>query len=196
MRKNRLLGASIAVAVTAAIAAPVATTTAATAATTPAAATISTVAPRADSPTDTRAERQAAKAQIRHLRAVSTRQKLVKYAKKRLRGGQYVAGASSPWRFDCSGFTKIIYKRAAGINIPHYSGAQLRMKKGKRVSKNNLEKGDLLLWGSGGSQHASMYIGNGRMIGANNPRRDVVIESINSSYWKPRYAGARRLVLG
>jgi len=190
MRKNRLVGAGIAVVATAAIAAPVATTSAVNAVTTPAAAASATVSAQA------KVEQRAAKDQTRELRAKATRKSLVEYAKKRLNGGQYVAGASSPWRFDCSGFTKIIYKQAAGINIPHYSGAQLRMKKGKRVSKNNLKKGDLLLWGSGGSQHVSMYIGRGRMIGANNPSRDVVIESINSSYWKPRYAGARRLVFG
>ncbi len=202
MRKSRLVGASIAVAATAAIAAPVATTTTATAtsvaglsaatATKPATAPVTTPADAAA----TKAARKAAKAKARHVRAVATRKSVVKYAKKRLGRGQYVAGASSPWRFDCSGFTKIIYKKAAGINIPHYSGAQLRMKKGKRVSKKNLKRGDLLLWGSGGSQHASMYIGKGRMIGANNPNRDVVIESINSSYWAPRYAGARRLIIG
>ncbi|MFT6564897.1 MAG: cell wall-associated NlpC family hydrolase [Actinomycetes bacterium] len=190
MRQSRLVGASIAVAATAAIAAPVATTSVANATVSPAAAA-STIAPA-----DAKADRRAAKARARHLKAKSTRKSLVTYAKKRLQRGQYVAGASSPWRFDCSGFTKIIYKEAAGITIPHYSGAQLRMKKGKRVSKNNLKKGDLLLWGSGGGQHASMYIGKGRMIGANNPSRDVVIESINNSYWKPRYAGSRRLIFG
>ncbi len=196
MRNTRLLGASVAVVAVAAVAAPVATTSVAHAA--PAAATQS-VATAASTTVDKaarKAAKKAEKARVRHLQAKKTRTKVVKFAKKRLRGGQYVAGASSPWRFDCSGFTKITYKKAAGINIPHYSGAQLNMKRGQRVSKNNLKKGDLLLWGSNGSQHASIYIGKGRMIGANNPSRDVVIESINSGYWAPRYAGARRLIMG
>ena len=188
MRQSRLVGASIAVAATAAIAAPVATTSVANATMIPAAAA-STIAPA-----DAKADRRAAKARARHLKVKATRRAIVKYAKSRLRRGQYVAGASSPWSFDCSGFTKIVYEKAAGITIPHYSGAQLRMKKGKRVSKKNLKKGDILAWGPGGSQHVSIYIGSGRMIGANNPSRDVVIEPINGSYWKPRYAGARRVV--
>ena len=70
------------------------------------------------------------------------------------------------------------------------------MRRGQRVSKSNLLPGDILAWGSNGSQHVSIYIGKGKMIGANNPSRDVVIEPINNSYWAPRYAGARRLIVG
>lgn len=123
------------------------------------------------------------------IRTKAQRRELVRQAKRRLNGrGQYVAGASSAWRFDCSGFTMYLYKKVLRKNIPHYSGSQMRSL--KRISKRNLKPGDLMFWGPGGSQHASMYIGRGKMIGANNPRRDVVIESINNSYWKPRYAGA------
>lgn len=117
------------------------------------------------------------------------RVKLVTAAKKRLKGrGRYVAGASSAWRFDCSGFTKYLYKSVLKKNIPHYSGAQMRQS--KRINKRNLRPGDLLFWGRSGSQHVSMYIGKGKMIGANNPRSNVVIESINAPWWRSKYAGA------
>jgi len=134
------------------------------------------------------------KAQVRHLKAVSMRSKLVAFAKKKRYTAHYVYGGYSDNAFDCSGFTKLIYKRVAHINLPHYSVSQWN--RTKKVSKRHLLPGDLLFWGPGGSQHVSMYIGHGRMIGANNPRRGVVIESMYSSYWTPRYAGAGRLIQG
>ncbi len=134
------------------------------------------------------------RAQVKHRRAVHKRAALVKFAKKKKGTGQYVAGASRSNAFDCSGFTKLIYRKVAKINLPHYSAAQ--MHRAKRVSKRHLKRGDLLFWGPGARQHVSMYIGGGKMIGANNPRSDVQIEGINGGYWRPRYHSAGRLIQG
>lgn len=197
MRKSRLVGASLSVAFAAALVVPV-TSNIAIADDVVSAPVQAPVAVPTLTPAQLKAQRKAERLRQRHLRAVSLRKRLVAYAKTKLHGrGQYVAGASSEWQFDCSGFTKQIYKKIAHIYLPHYSGAQLTMHRGVRIyNKKNLLPGDLLLWGSNGSQHASMYIGHGMMIGANNPYRDVVIEPINTSYWAPRYAGARRLIIG
>ena len=191
MRNSRLVGATISVATVAAIAVPVASQTAAVAQPTSA-----TVGAAVTAPPLTPEQVRAAKLEARRVWAIDMRKRIVKYAISRKGRGQYVAGAESAWRFDCSGFTKQVYRAVAHINIPHYSGAQLNMRRGQRVSKKNLLPGDILAWGSNGSQHVSIYIGRGKMIGANNPRRDVVIEPVNSGYWTPRYAGARRLIIG
>lgn len=134
------------------------------------------------------------RAQIKHRRAVQKRSALVKFAKKKKRTGRYVYGAAGNNVFDCSGYTKLIYRKVAKINLPHYSVSQ--MHRTKRVSKRNLKRGDLLFWGPGGRQHVSMYIGRGKMIGANSPSSGVQIESINSGYWRPRYHAAGRLIQG
>ena len=187
MRNTTLTRACLATSLSVAVAAPLMVSTPATAS--PTERTVAAAPAVAKSPAQIKQERTAALLQLRIAKAKSQRKELVRQAKKRLHGrGQYVAGASSAWRFDCSGFTKYLYKKVLGKNIPHYSGSQMRSL--KRVSKRNLKPGDLLFWGSNGTQHASMYIGRGKMIGANNPRRDVVVESINNGYWKPRYAGA------
>lgn len=134
--------------------------------------------------------------QTRQLRQRELQRRVVTLAKQKKRqGGQYVAGASRNLAFDCSGFTKVVYNQAVGVYLPHYSGAQMSMKRGKRVSKRNLRPGDLLFWGRNGSQHVSMYIGKGKMIGANNPRSDIKVESINAPWWRSKYAGARRVIL-
>lgn len=132
--------------------------------------------------------------QIKHLSAQAIRAKVIQVALAKKKNGRYVAGAASNLRFDCSGFTKVVFKQAAHKNLPHYSGAQ--MQRTRRVSKANLLPGDLMFWGRNGSQHASIYIGHGKMIGANNPSSGVRIDSIRSSYWAPRYAGAGRVING
>jgi cell wall-associated NlpC family hydrolase len=66
---------------------------------------------------------------------------------------------------------------------------------GKRIYKrSNLKPGDILLYGPGGSQHASIYIGNGKQIGANNPSAGVQIDRIDSPWWRNSYAGAVRVL--
>lgn len=108
------------------------------------------------------------------------------------RGSRYVAGASGPRSFDCSGFTMWVYGKATKKQLPHYSGAQIN--RGKKVGRKHLKPGDLMFYGPGGSQHVSLYIGKGKMIHATNPRQGVIVESINNPWWTKIYAGARRIL--
>lgn len=117
------------------------------------------------------------------------REKVVLWAKDRKKANaQYVWAAEGPNAFDCSGFTMWSYRKV-GVDLPHYSGAQYH--RGKPIRKpKNLKKGDLLFYGAGGGSHVSMYIGNGKMIHASNPGRDIVIDNV---YWSG-YVGARRYI--
>lgn len=65
--------------------------------------------------------------------------------------------------FDCSGLTAWAWGQA-GVPLPHYSGAQ--MSDSTPVPISDLEPGDLLFYGPGGSEHVAMYIGGGEMIEA------------------------------
>ena len=140
-----------------------------------------------------RAKRLREKRQRQKKRANRARASLVRVGLNQL-GEQYVAGAAGPNRFDCSGFTQYVYKKATGKYLPHYSGAQ--MNRARRVGKKHLKPGDLLFYGPGGSQHVAMYIGKGKMVHATNPRTDVRIDSINNAYWRGRFAGAGRIIEG
>jgi cell wall-associated NlpC family hydrolase len=53
---------------------------------------------------------------------------------------------------------------AAGVSMPHYSGFQYNMF--PKVPLNELQPGDLVFRGPGGSQHVALYIGNGLVIHA------------------------------
>lgn len=76
-------------------------------------------------------------------------------------GSGYSWGASGPDVFDCSGFTLWAYAQA-GVSLPHYSGAQYRVT--LRISRDQLQPGDLVFWGSGGSEHVAIYIGGNQLL--------------------------------
>jgi cell wall-associated NlpC family hydrolase len=83
-------------------------------------------------------------------------------------GVPYVWGAESPRGsahpgFDCSGLTAYAWGQV-GVGLPHYSGAQ--MSDTTPVPLSDLEPGDLLFYGAGGSQHVAMYVSGGTMIEA------------------------------
>ena len=90
----------------------------------------------------------------------------------------------------CMGFVRWSYSPYK--HLPNYSGAMWN--RGKRIGRKHLKPGDILLYGPRGSQHASIYIGRGMQIGANNSRVGVQVDSINSPWWRRSYAGARRVL--
>lgn len=92
--------------------------------------------------------------------------------------------------YGCMGFVRWSYSPYK--HLPNYSGAMWN--RGKKVSRKNLKPGDILLYGPRGSQHASIYIGRGKQIGANNSRVGVQIDKISSPWWRNSYAGARRVL--
>lgn len=108
-------------------------------------------------------------------------------------GYKYVSGGTGPNSFDCSGFTKYVCS-LNGVNIGRTAADQYY--NGVAVSKEQLQLGDLVMFGSSSSSinHVGIYIGNGRMIHAANPKRGVVTDTINSGYYYDNYVGARRVV--
>jgi cell wall-associated NlpC family hydrolase len=78
-------------------------------------------------------------------------------------GKPYQYAATGPGSFDCSGLTMAAWG-SAGVSLPHYSGAQFDML--PKVPLSAMQPGDLVFWGSGGSQHVGIYIGGGLMIHA------------------------------
>ena len=79
---------------------------------------------------------------------------------KRHTGALYLFGATGPRRFDCSGFTKYVYRKAVGRSLPHRANAQQRY--GRAVAKSQKKVGDLIVFRSGSyGYHVGIYAGNG-----------------------------------
>jgi peptidoglycan DL-endopeptidase CwlO len=101
----------------------------------------------------------------------------ITYAEGQL-GKPYCYGGAGPSCFDCSGLTMQAWG-AAGVVMPHYSGAQYSMF--PHVPLNAMQPGDLVFWGPGGSQHVGLYIGGGQMIAAPHTGDVVKIQAVYGS---------------
>ncbi|MCZ4499603.1 MAG: putative endopeptidase precursor [Marmoricola sp.] len=99
-------------------------------------------------------------------------------------GKSYVYGAAGPGAFDCSGLMMRAWG-AAGVGLPHSSRAQ--QGSGMRVSEGQLQPGDLVFYYSPVS-HVGMYIGNGLIVNAENPRAGVRVTGLHTM----PYVGAVR----
>ncbi len=91
-------------------------------------------------------------------------------------GEPYRLGGAGPDTWDCSGLTKAAYAYA-GIGIGSHSATNQYSTlagRGKAVSLSQIQRGDLLFWGSGGSySHVAIYLGGGRILEA--PRAGVPV---------------------
>ncbi len=90
-------------------------------------------------------------------------------------GTGYVYGGTSFGAWDCSGFAKWVYNKA-GISLPRTARSQAAALK----KTNNPQPGDLVLQRGGG--HIGVYIGNGKMISALNPRSGTKVHPVS---WMP-----------
>jgi cell wall-associated NlpC family hydrolase len=95
-------------------------------------------------------------------------------------GAPYVWGSAGPNTFDCSGLMVWAFKQV-GISLPHYSGAQYAST--TRISRSQLQPGDLVFWGSGGSEHVALYMGGNQIVHAFGSNKGTGITQLDG-WWK------------
>ena len=88
--------------------------------------------------------------------------------------------------FDCSGLTSWAWGMA-GTPLAHYSGSQFAAT--APVAVTDLQPGDLLFYGPGGSEHVAMFIGGGDMIEAPRSGETVWVTPVRTG---DGFAGAGR----
>lgn len=134
---------------------------------------------------------------IKPIPKISIRNKVATYAKAKL-GKKYAWGATGPLSFDCSGFTREVYKSTTGIKIPRVSRDQAKV--GTYIKYEELKRGDMVFFDtekkySGKVNHVGIYLNNGSFIHASSAKKKVVITNFKKKpFYKKRFLWGRRVI--
>ena len=102
------------------------------------------------------------------------------------------SGASPTTGFDCSGLVYYVFGQLK-VRLPRVPRDQFH--RTQPIARSELAPGDLLFFHTYANlSHVGIYIGEGRFIHAPQRGTRVSIESMHSSYYSKRYAGARRVM--
>jgi peptidoglycan DL-endopeptidase CwlO len=113
-----------------------------------------------------------------------------------LRGVPYRNGGSDPSGFDCSGFVWYVFDQH-GVRVPRTVSEQFQA--GTEVDPRDLRAGDLVFFDTlhnGVRQlatHVGIVIGGDEFVHAPSTAGEVRVERLASTYWAPRFVGARRV---
>lgn len=123
--------------------------------------------------------------------------RIITHAKNLIGVTKYKFNANTPpTSLDCSSFTKYVFG-LEGVTLKW--GTKYQKDAGSAVSRDNLQKGDLVFFWTeadapGSISHVGIYMGAGQFI-HNTPSMDGVgISTLTSGYWSQHYVSARRVL--
>lgn len=104
-------------------------------------------------------------------------------------GSPYVFGGETPSGFDCSGFIQYVFQQK-NISIPRTVSEIWNF----ATPVDSPSVGDLVFFETykPGPSHMGIYLGNDTFIHAGESS-GVTISELGSSYWQPKYLGAKRI---
>ncbi len=109
-------------------------------------------------------------------------------------GIRYKFGGNTPENgLDCSGLVRHVFKEVWGAILPRTSIEISHL--GEKVDPKNLEPGDLVFYNTLKKKfsHVGIYLGDNKFIHSPSVGGQVRIESMEISYWKKHFSGARRM---
>ena len=84
--------------------------------------------------------------------------------------------------YDCSGFVRYAFA-GVGVQLPKYSGDQYTA--GRHISPSQAKRGDLIFYGPDGTQHVTIYLGNGQMMEASSAAGRVTVSPVRTAGMTP-----------
>ncbi len=109
-------------------------------------------------------------------------------------GTRYEFGGQDRGGIDCSSFTRQVFGKAFGLDLPRTAYEQSQL--GDPVNREKLQFGDLVFFKTARYApitHVGIYIGEGLFANAA-CSRGVTVASLDDNYWSAHYVGARRLL--
>jgi len=109
-------------------------------------------------------------------------------------GVPYRYGGATKSGIDCSGFTSTVYRNAMSISLPRTAREQFSA--GSFVGDDGLQFGDLVFFNTtgNGASHVGIYLEDDLFAHAS-VSYGVTISSLESTYYRKRFLGARRVAL-
>lgn len=140
------------------------------------------------------AGRESAMTQAVNLPASRDARDVISAAEKWL-GTPYLYGGSTRKGVDCSALTMNVFLEGCGVKIPRTAFEQYKAT--ERVSRHELQPGDLVFFSSArnkkGVAHVGLYIGNNHIIHASTSR-GVVRSNLNDKYYTTNYIASGRVL--
>lgn len=125
---------------------------------------------------------------------VNKTDKLISLAKSKL-GSSYEPTKAGPDHFDCSGFVYYVFTNI-GISIPRTSIDQ--SESGKKLTREELEKGDILFFDTyerNHVNHSGIYLGDGKFIHSSSGKAyGVIISDLDKGFYLDKFRwGVRKI---
>lgn len=106
-------------------------------------------------------------------------------------GTRYRMGGTTKKGIDCSAFVGAVYASVFGISLPRTARDQY--KTAKRISRTELQEGDLLFFNTrGGISHVGIYLQNNKFIHAS-VSKGVTVDDLFEPYYIKRFVAAGRI---
>ncbi len=108
-------------------------------------------------------------------------------------GTRYRFGGQTPAGFDCSGFVRFMFDKVFNMSLPRSSKEMSAL--GNKVSKNDLQPGDLVFFHSKSQRinHVGIFIGNDTFVHSS-LTKGITEDQLKHEYYEKRFAGAVRLL--
>ena len=109
-------------------------------------------------------------------------------------GIRYKWGGNTPETgLDCSGLVRYVFQQVTGVTLPRTARDMSRL--GTEVVVGDLQPGDLVFFNTRrfAFSHVGIYLGDNQFVHAPRRGREVEVATLDSSFWRHRFDGARRM---